>query len=80
MPSPIWGLQTTNAHVLRTGTLDGRRVVTISLLARSVPAWFTIDFEAETLRPLALRMTAAAHFMHNAYTGFNSGPKIKPPR
>ena len=80
MPSPIWGLQTTNAHVLRTGTLDGRRVVTISLLARSVPAWFTIDFEAGTLRPLALRMTAAAHFMHNAYTGFNSGPKIRPPR
>jgi hypothetical protein len=80
MPSPIWGSETTNAHVLGTGTLDGRRVVTVSLLARSVPAWFTIDLDAGTLRPLSMQMTAAAHFMHNAYTGFNSGAKISPPR
>ena len=80
MPSPIWGSQTTNAHVLGRGTLRGRRVVTVSVLARSLPAWFTIDFDARTLRPLSLRMTAAAHFMHNSYTSFNSGPPIVPPR
>jgi hypothetical protein len=80
MPTPIWGFQTTNAHVLGHTTRHSRRVVTVSLLAPSLPAWFTIDFDARTLRPLSLKMTAAAHFMHNSYTSFNSGAEIRPPR
>jgi copper transport protein len=74
--APLWGSRTTNAHFVRVR----RRVLVVSLLNRSLPAWFTISFDRRTLRPLSLKMTAAAHFMHQRYTSFNRPLRIVPPR
>jgi copper transport protein len=75
-PSPIWGTPITNARVLsRT-----RNSVLVSFLNPSVPAWFVVRFDARTLRPRVLDMTATAHFMHHVYRGFNAPRRIFPPR
>jgi copper transport protein len=75
-PTPIWGTPITNAHVLaRT-----RAVVTVSFINRRVPAWFLVRFDARTLRPRSLEMTATAHFMHHVYRAFNAPRRIFPPR
>jgi hypothetical protein len=79
MPAPIWGTsRITNAHVLGAGKVDGRPVTVVSLLNRSIPAWFTISFDRQ-LRPRTLDMTAPAHFMHHEYLSFNRPLKIRPP-
>ncbi len=64
-----------NAHLVRAG----RSVLVVSMLNRSLPAWFTIRFDRRTLRPLSLEMTAAAHFMHQRYTSFNRPLEIRGP-
>ncbi len=46
----------------------------------SVPAYFTVRFDATTLLPRVLHMTAAAHFMTDRYVSFNSRRAIYPPR
>jgi copper transport protein len=76
VPSPLWGSGTGNAHLVGAG----RSVLEVSLLNRSLPAWFTIRLDRRTLRPLSLDMTAAAHFMHHRYTSFNHPVRIAPPR
>ena len=81
VPSPIWeSSRPTNAHLLGMTTIDSRRVVVVSLLDRSLPAWFTIRFDAHTLHPVSLDMTAAAHFMHHDFLSFNRPVPIRPPR
>jgi hypothetical protein len=44
------------------------------------PAWFTVWLDTLTTRPLALRMTAGAHFMQHRYWSFNAPLNISPPR
>jgi copper transport protein len=73
-PAPIWPRSPTNVNVL--GRPDGG--YTISLLDRSLPAWFTIRFDRKLL-PRSLEMTAAAHFMHHDYLSFNKPVRIKAP-
>ena len=51
----------------------------VSLLNRSIPAWFTISLDRKLL-PRSLDMTAAAHFMHHDYLSFNRPLRIEPPR
>ncbi len=75
IPSPTWGSAVSNAHLVRAG----RSVLVVSMLNRSLPAWFTIRFDRRTLRPLSLEMTAAAHFMHQRYTSFNRPLEIRGP-
>ncbi len=43
------------------------------------PAWFRVRFDPATGRPLELKMTAAAHFMHHVYSGFDRPVSISPP-
>jgi hypothetical protein len=75
VPIPVWGTRITNAHVLerRGGT------VVASWFNPDVPAWFTARFDARTALPRTLEMTAAAHFMHHRYLGFNRPLGIRPP-
>jgi copper transport protein len=80
-PEPFWGSDPrTNAHLLRTGTVGGRRVLIASFYDRRLPAWFVLSIDPTTGRLLALRMTAQAHFMHHRYTGFDRPLRIVPPR
>lgn len=74
-PLPIWGRKISNAHVLS----QTRRDVTVTFLARDLPAWFAVRFERRTLRPRTLRMVAAAHFMSQRYESFERPRRIVPP-
>lgn len=71
MPAPQWSHES-NAHLLSPGV--------VAFLDRSVPAYFTLDFDPRTLQPRLLHMTAAAHFMTDRYVRFDSGPALRPPR
>ncbi|MFL5966681.1 MAG: copper resistance CopC/CopD family protein [Gaiellaceae bacterium] len=75
-PEPAWEGPTRNAHlVARTADVD-----IVSWLNPKIPAWFTVRFDRRTLRPRSLTMTAAAHFMHHVYMGFDAPRRIFPPR
>ena len=75
-PAPIWGSPVTNAHLLRR---SGNREL-VSFLNPSVPAWFAVWLDRRTLRPAELEMTAAAHFMHHTYSGYDAPRRIFPPK
>lgn len=81
VPSPAWGASTkvTNAFLLGTALLAGRRSWVVSFATPTVPAWFTIWIDPRSLRTVELRMTAAAHFMHHVYSGFNQSLRIEAP-
>ena len=74
-PATQWSYAT-NAHVIA----DDGATKTVSFVDPTVPAYFTVQFDATTLRPRVLHMTAAAHFMTDSYTSFNSPRAIYPPR
>lgn len=74
-PFPPWGYRIANAHVLEE---TPRRVV-VSWVDPKVPSWFTGTFDRKTALPVALRMTAAAHFMRHRYLAFNGAVRIAPP-
>jgi hypothetical protein len=79
-PEPFWGPdRRTNAHLLGTGTVDGRPVRIASFYDPHLPAWFVLSIEPRTGRLLALHMTAQAHFMQHRYTGFDEPLRIVPP-
>ena len=80
VPEPIWAGAIANAHLLDTMRIGGRKVDVVSFFNSGIPAWFTIDVDAKTLRPVSLQMIAAAHFMHHDYTSFNSKLRVVPPR
>jgi len=79
-PEPFWGDDPrTNARLLGTGTVGGRRVQIVSFYDPRLPAWFDISIDPRTGRMLALHMTAQAHFMQHRYTGFDRPLHIVPP-
>ena len=73
-PATQWNYAT-NGHVIA----DDGVTKTVSFADPTVPAYFTVRFDATTLRPRVLRMTAAAHFMTDRYESFNSPRAIYPP-
>ena len=77
LPQPVspWGTRFANAYVLQRTP----RRVTLSWFDPGVPSWFTGTFDRATARPVELRMTATAHFMHHRYVSFNRGMRIVPP-
>jgi hypothetical protein len=81
VPSPAWGASTkvTNAFLLGTALVAGRRSWVVSFATPTVPAWFTIWIDSRSLRTVELRMTAAAHFMHHVYSGFNQSLRVEAP-
>jgi copper transport protein len=76
-PEPFWGDgPIRDAHVLA----ETRGVLVVSFFAPSIPAWFTVDLDRRTFRTNRLEMTAAAHFMHHRYSGFDAPTSVEPPR
>ncbi len=75
-PEPIWAGHFTNAFLLQTTP----STYAVSFMKPLGPTWFTVTLDRRTLRPRALRMTTAAHFMNHRYLRFNTPPQIKPPR
>jgi hypothetical protein len=78
-PSPFW-TSATDAHLLGTTQIDGHAASLISFYDTTIPGFFTIAVDRASLHTLDLRMTAAAHFMHHRYSGFNAPVSITPPR
>ena len=78
-PVPAW-VRVTDAHVLGTTTVAGRPAWRISFFDPGTPAWFTVAIDRQTFHTLDSRMTATAHFMHDAYSSFDATPAILPPR
>lgn len=77
-PIPLWK-SVTNAHLLGSPTVYGRKVWKVSFFDPQLPAWFTIWVDKASGRTLELMMTAQAHFMHQVYGPFDSPLRIKPP-
>ena len=80
VPGSEWGPRWLNARTLGETTVAGRRADLVSFFDPQLPAWFELAVDPATHRPLTLKMTAAAHFMHHIYTGFNQPMRIVPPR
>jgi hypothetical protein len=79
-PEPFWGSDPrTNARLLGTTTVDGRRVKLVSFYDPRLPAWFVLSVDPSSDRLLALRMTAQAHFMRHRYSDFDAPIRIVPP-
>lgn len=76
-PQPFWGDgPIRDAHVL----VEKGAVLVVSFFAPAIPAWFTVDLDRHTFRTSGLEMTAAAHFMHHRYSGFDAPISVEPPR
>ena len=75
-PEPIWAGGVTNAYLLKTTPTT----YVVSFLKPVGRAWFTLDLDRRTLLPSHLSMTAPAHFMTHAYSGFNAPARIRPPK
>jgi len=78
-PTPTWQ-SSRNAHIIGSAKISGRPASLVSFYDPRIPAFFTIAVDKTTRRTLDLRMTAAAHFMHHRYSGFNAPLRIEPPR
>jgi len=78
-PTPPWE-SATNAHLLGTTSVRGRRALQVSFYDPQTPGWYTVALERRTLRTLDLRMITTAHFMHEMYGKFNAAPEIRAPR
>jgi copper transport protein len=79
-PVPPWSRATAFAHVLGTQTVAGRKLLRLSFLDRSGPAWFTVWIDPATYRTQRVTMIAQAHFMREAYGAFDRTAAIKAPR
>jgi hypothetical protein len=77
-PEPFW-VEATNAYVVGSATVQGRAVWRVSFFDPRTPGWFLAVIDKKSYRTLDVHMTAAAHFMHDTYGGFNTSIKIDPP-
>ncbi len=78
--APYWTPLVTNATVLSSSTVGGRPVWVISFADPQTPGFFTIRVDKNNHRTLELEMTAAGHFMHHLYAGFDAPIKVEPPK
>ena len=69
-----------DARALGWTRVGGRRARLVSFFDPRLPGWYELAMDPRTHRPLELKMTAAAHFMHHRYTDFNRPIQIEPPR
>ena len=80
LPGAEWGPRWLNARALGWAKVRGRRARLVSFFDPRLPGWFEMAVDPNTHRPLELKMTAAAHFMHHRYTNFNQPMQIVAPR
>jgi hypothetical protein len=73
-PTPFW-VSSTDAHVLENTKSAWR----VSFFDPKTPGWYELLIAKQSLRTLAMRMNATAHFMHEVYGKFNAPLKITPP-
>ncbi|HVU76183.1 MAG TPA: hypothetical protein VHC67_01285 [Gaiellaceae bacterium] len=73
-PRPFWAA-VADAHVLE----DRGDTEVVSFFDPRNSAWFRVELELRTKRTLRLDMYATAHFMHDAYVGFD-GTTVTSPR
>jgi hypothetical protein len=78
-PTPAWA-GSSDAFVLRTGVLSGRRVWWVSFFDPRTPAWFEVAVDRSSYRTLETQMITTAHFIHDVYGRFDTTPAIVPPR
>lgn len=74
-PATVW-TSATNAHVVAQTS----STLTVAFVDPTIPAYFTVTLDRQTLRLRVLHMTASAHFMTDSYLGFNAPRAIRPPR
>jgi copper transport protein len=79
LPGSQWGPRWVDARTLGWTRVGERRALLVSFFDPRLPGWFELAMEPRTHRPLELKMTAAAHFMHHRYTDFNRPMRIAPP-
>ena len=79
LPGSQWGPRWVDARSLGWTNVGGRRARVVSVFDTRLPRWFELAMDPRTHRPLTLKMTAAAHFMHHRYTDFNRPIRIEPP-
>lgn len=77
---PYWAPLIQDASILGSATVEGRPVWVVSFADPQTPGFFTIWVDKSNHRTLELEMTAAVHFMHHVYTGFNSPISVTPPK
>jgi hypothetical protein len=81
VPVPPWSRSAADATLVATGTRNGRPTATIAFFdPGSIPAWFLLELDRATGRPLELHMTSAAHFMHDVYGSFDRPLSIVAPK
>ena len=80
LPGSQWGPRWVDARALGWTRVGGRRARLVSFFDPRLPGWYELAMDRRTHRPLELKMTAAAHFMHHRYTDFNRPIRIEPPR
>jgi copper transport protein len=80
LPGAQWGPRWLNARALGWTNVGGQRARVVSFFDPQLPGWFEVALDPRTNRPLELKMTAAAHFMHHVYTDFNRPLRIVAPR
>jgi copper transport protein len=79
LPGSQWGPRWLNARALGWTKVGGRRAQVVTFFDPRLPGWYELAMDPRTHRPLELKMTAAAHFMHHRYTDFNRPMRIVPP-
>jgi copper transport protein len=80
LPGAEWGPRWLNARALGWANVGGQHARLVSFFDPRLPGWFELAVDPSTHRPLELKMTTAAHFMHHRYTNFNQPMKIVAPR
>jgi hypothetical protein len=78
-PVPFWG-RSSNEHVVGSAVVRGRDTWRVTFFDRESSAWFEAFIDKRNYRTLELRMTAAAHFMHDVYGPFDAPVEVEPPR
>jgi hypothetical protein len=78
--APYWAPLIQDATVLGSATVQGRPVWVVSFADPQTPGFFTIWVDKANHRTLQLKMTAADHFMHHTYDGFNTPISVEPPQ
>ena len=77
--TPFWRGTLQDVTVLGTTTASGRPALRLSFAAPQIPAFFELEVDRVTYRPLRLTMIAAAHFMQHRYSGFDVPQHIVAP-
>lgn len=78
--APYWAPLIQDATILGSATVEGRPVWVVSFADPQTPGFFTVWVDKSNNRTLELKMTAAVHFMHHLYTGFNAPISVTPPK